>query len=128
MRQWGDDKSVSHRAVFVEPLVSDDDDGGHIWVKMPRAAVEEQLAARPETCSVSESENEASVTCSQHVTGGKRIEALGDVDIRAVDVEPLQSHCSSKVVVPREMVGDSMTVGTVLDSRLDRVLLVCLNV
>ena len=44
------------------------------------------------------------------------MEALGDVDIGAVDVEPLQFHCASKVVVPGDTVGDSMTVGTVLDS------------
>ena len=44
------------------------------------------------------------------------MEALGDVDIGAVDVEPLQFHCSSNAVVPGDMVGDSMTVGTVLDS------------
>ena len=44
------------------------------------------------------------------------MEALDDVDIGAVDVEPLQFHCSSKVVVPGDTVGDAMTVGTVLDS------------
>ena len=32
---------------------------------------------------------------SRRVTGGKRIEAIGDVDIGAVDVEPLQFYCSS---------------------------------
>ena len=102
--------------MFVEPLASNGDDGRHIWVKMPRATVEEQLAARPESYSVNDSESEASVTYSRHVTGGKHIEALDDVDIGAVDVEPLQLHCSSKVVMPGDMVGDSMTVGTVLDS------------
>ena len=56
------------------------------------------------------------MTSSRRVTGGKRIEALGDVDIGAVDVEPLQFYCSSKVVVSGDMVSDSMTVGTVLDS------------
>ena len=116
MRQQGGDKSVSHRAVFMEPLSSDDGDEGHIWVKMPRAAVEEQLAARPESCSIDDSEKETSMTRSRRVTGGKRMEALGDVDIGAVDVEPLQFHCSSNVDVPGDMVGDSMTVGTVLDS------------
>ena len=39
--------------------------------------------------------------------------------LRAVDVEPLQFHFSSKVVVPGDMVGDSMTAGTVLDSGSD---------
>ena len=56
------------------------------------------------------------MTRSPRVTGGTRMEALGDVDIGAVDVEPLQFHCSSNAVVPGDMVGDSMTVGTVLDS------------
>ena len=85
-------------------------------MKIPRAAVEEQLAAGPESCSIGGSESETSVTHSRRVTGGTRMEALGDVDIGAVDVEPLQFHCSSKVVVPGDTVGDSMTVGTVLDS------------
>ena len=116
MRQQGSDRSVSHRAVFVEPLSSDDGDEEHIWVKMPRAAVEEQLAAGPESCSVGDSESETSVTRSRRVTGGTRMEALGNVDIGAVDVEPLQFHCSSNVVVPGNMVGDIMTVGIVLDS------------
>ena len=43
------------------------------------------------------------------------MEALGDVDIGAVDPEQLQFHCSSNVVVPGDMVGDTMTVGTDLD-------------
>ena len=81
------------------------------------AAVEEQLAARPESCSIDDSEKETSMTRSRRVTGGKRMEALGDVDIGAVDVEPLQFHCPPNVDVPGDMVGDSMTVGTVLDSR-----------
>ena len=63
-----------------------------------------------------DSESEASVTHSRRVTGGTRMEALGDVDIGAVDVGPLPFHCSSNVDVPGDMVGDSMTVGTVLDS------------
>ena len=101
----------------MEPLSSSDDgDEEHIWVKMPRAAIEEQLAAGPESCSIGDSESEASVTRSRRVTGDTRMEALGDVDIGAVDVEPLQFHCSSNVVVPGDMVGDSLTVGTVLDS------------
>ena len=116
IRQQGGDRSVSHRAAFVEPLSSDDGDEEHIWVKTPRAAIEEQLAARPESCRIGDSESEASVTRSRRVTGGTRMEALGDVDIGTVDVEPLQFHCSSNVVVPGDMVGDSMTVGTVLDS------------
>ena len=116
LRQQGGDRSVSHRAVFVEPLSSDDGDDEHVWVKIPRAAVEEQLAAGPESCSIDDSESETSVTRSRRVTGGTRMEALGDVDIGAVDVEPLQFHCPSKVVVPGDTVGDSMTVGTVLDS------------
>ena len=116
MRQQGGDRSVSHRAVFVEPLSSDDVDDEHVWVKIPRAAVEEHLAAGPESCSIDGSESETSVTRFRRVTGGTRMEALGDVDIGAVDVEPLQFHCSSNVVVPGDMVGDSMTVGTVLDS------------
>ena len=100
-------------------LPSDDGDEQHtIWVKMPRAAVEKQLAAGPEFCSIGDSESETSVTRSRRVAGGTRMEALGDVDIGAVDVEPLQFHCSPNVVVPRDMVGDSMTVGTVLDSGL----------
>ena len=41
------------------------------------------------------------------------MEALGDVDIGAVDVEPLQCHCSSRIVVPGDMASDSITVGTV---------------
>ena len=49
MRQQGGDKSVSHRAVFVEPLSSDDGDHEHIWVYLTRAAVEEQLAAGRES-------------------------------------------------------------------------------
>ena len=118
MRQQGGDKSVSHRAVVVEQLSSDDGDEGHIWVKMPRPAVEDQLAAGPESRSIGDSESETSVTHSRRVTGGSRMESLGDVDIGAVDVEPLQFHCSSNVVVPENMVGDSMTVGTVLDSGL----------
>ena len=56
------------------------------------------------------------MTRSRRVTGGTRTEALGGVDIGAVDVEPLQFHCSSNFVVPGDMAGDSMTVGTVLDS------------
>ena len=92
MRKQGSGKSVLNCAVFVEPLASDGGDGGDKWVKMPRA--------------VGDFESEASVTCSRRVTGGKCIEALGDVDIEAVDVELLQFHCSSKVVVPGDMVGD----------------------
>ena len=102
--------------MFVEPPSSNDGDDEHVWVKIPRAAVEEQLAAGPESCSIGGSESKTSVTHSRRVTGGTRMEALGDVDIGAVDVEPLQFHCSSKVVVPGDTVGDSMTVGTVLDS------------
>ena len=109
LRQQGGDRSVSHRAVFVEPLSSDDGDDGHVWMKIPRAAVEEQLAAGPESCSIGGSESETSVTHSRRVTGGTRMEALGDGDIGAVDIEPLQFHCPSKVVVPGDMVGDSMT-------------------
>ena len=116
MRQQGGDRSVSHRAVFVEPLLSDDGDEEHIWVKIPRAAVEKQLADEPESCSIGDSESETSMTRSRRVTGGTRMEALGDVDIGTVDVEPLQFHCSSNVVVPGDTVGDSMTVGIVLDS------------
>ena len=116
MRQHGGDRSVSHRAVFVEPLSSDDGDEEHIWVKMPRAAAGEQLAAGPESCSIGGSESETSVTRSRLVTGGTRMEALGDVDIGAVDVESLQFRCSSNVVVPGDIIDDSMTVGTVLDS------------
>ena len=41
------------------------------------------------------------------------------MDIGAVDVEPLQFHCSSNVVVPEDMVGDSMTVGTVLEGNAE---------
>ena len=115
LRQQRGDRSVSHCAEFVEPLSSDDGDE-HVWVKIPRAAVEEQLAAGPEPCSIGGSESETSVTHSRRVTGGTRMEALDDVDIGAVDVEPLQFHCSSKVVVPGDTVGDAMTVGTVLDS------------
>ena len=88
----------------------------YIWVKMPRAAVEEQLAAGPESCNIGDSESETSVTSFRRVTGGTRMEALGDMDIGAVDVEPLQFHCSSNVVVPGDMVVDSMTLGIVLDS------------
>ena len=33
LRQQGGDRSVSHRAVFVEPLSSDDGDDEHVWVK-----------------------------------------------------------------------------------------------
>ena len=116
LRQQGGDRSVSHPAVFVEPLLSDDGDDEHVWVKIRRAAVEEQLAAGPESCSIGGSESETYGTHSRRVTGGTRMEALGNVDIGAVDVEPLQFHCSSKVVVPGDTVGDSMAVGTVLDS------------
>ena len=84
MRQQGADKGVSHRAVLVEPLASDNGDRGHVWLNMPRAAVDEQLAARPES--------------------------------RSIDVDPLQFHCSSKVVVPGDMIGDSTMVSIVLDS------------
>ena len=115
MRQLGGDRSVSRRAVFAELRSSDDDEEEHIWVKMPRAAIEEQLAAGPESCGIDGSESETSVTRSRCVTGGTRMEALGDVDIGAVDAEPLQFHCSSNVVVPGDIVGDSMTVGTALD-------------
>ena len=45
MRQQGGDKSVSHCAVFGNTLASNDN-GGFIWVKVSRATVEEQLAAR----------------------------------------------------------------------------------
>ena len=41
MWQQGDEKGVSHRAVFVEHLASDDDDEGFIWVKIPRASIGE---------------------------------------------------------------------------------------
>ena len=116
MRQQRGDISVSHRAVFLEPLSSDDGDKRHIWVKMPRAAIEEKLAVTSESCSIGDSESETSTTRSRRVTGGTRMEALGDVDIGAVDVNPLQFRCSSNVVVPGYMVDDSTTVGTVLDS------------
>ena len=101
--------------MFVNTLASNDN-GGFIWVKVSRATVEEQLAARPESCNVNGSKSEVYVACSICVTGGKRIKVLGDVDIGAVDVEPIQFHCSSKVLIPRNIVGDSMTVGPVLDS------------
>ena len=52
LRQQGGDRSVSYRAMFVEPLSPDDGDDEHVWVKIPRAAVEEQLAAGPESCSI----------------------------------------------------------------------------
>ena len=52
MRQQGGDKSVSYRVVFGEPFPPVDGDEGYIWVKLPRAAVEEQLAARPKSCAV----------------------------------------------------------------------------
>ena len=81
---------------------------------MPRAADNEQLAARPVSCSIGDHESETSVTCYRRVTGGKRTEAHGHVDVEAVDVEPLQFNRTSKIVVPRDMVGDSMTIGTVL--------------
>ena len=116
MRQQGGDKSVSHRAVFVEPLSSDDGDEEHIWLKMPRAAVEEQPATRPESRSIGDSGSETYVARSRRISGGKRMEALGDVVIGAVDVESFQFHCPSNVAVPGDMVGDSMTIGTVLDS------------
>ena len=115
LRQQGGDKSVSHRGVFVEPLSSDDEEE-HIWVKMTRAAVEEQLAAGPESYSIGDSESETSMFRYRRVSGGTHMEALGDVDIGAVDVEPLQFLCSSNAVVPGDMVGYSMTVSTVLDS------------
>ena len=73
MQQQRGDTSVSHLAVFVEPLASDDSDRGYIWVKMPRAAVEEQVAARPESRIFGDSEGETAVTCSRRVTGGKRL-------------------------------------------------------
>ena len=66
------------------------------------------------------------MTRSRRVTGGTRMEALGDVNIGAVDIEPLRFLWSPNVVVPGDMVGDSMTVGTVLGLP-DRVLLVCRN-
>ena len=66
------------------------------------------------------------MTRSRGVTGGKRMEALGDVNIGAVDIETLRFLWSPNVVVPGDMVGDSMTVGTVLGLP-DRVLLVCRN-
>ena len=50
-------------------------------MEMLRAAVEMQLAARSESRSFGDSESETSVTCSRRITGGKRMEALGDVDI-----------------------------------------------
>ena len=75
--------------MLVEPLASDDDGGGLTWVKMPWAAVEEQLAAGPESRSIGDIEGETSVTCSRRVTGCKHIEALGDVSTGVVDVEPL---------------------------------------
>ena len=103
--------------MFVEPIASDDGEG-HIWLKMSQATVEEQLAAGPESRSIGDSESEISVTYSRRVTGGKRIEALGDVNIWLVEVEPLQFHCSSKVVAPGEMVGGSMTVDTRLRFRI----------
>ena len=115
MRQQGDDKSVSSRAVLMEPLASDDDHWGHIE-DAAGCAVEEQPAAGPESRNVDCSENETFVTCSRRVTDGKRINVLGDVDIGAVKVEPLQFHYSSNVVLPGDMVCDSMTVGTVLYS------------
>ena len=103
MRQQGGDKSVSHRAVFVEPLSSDDGDEEHIWVKMPRAAVEEQLAAGPESCSIGDSESETSVTRSRRVTGGTRMEALGDVDIGAVDVSSHFNFTARQTSLCREI-------------------------
>ena len=83
---------------------------------MPRAAVEEQPATRPESRSIDNSGSETSVTRSRRITGGKRMEALGDADIGAVDVELFQFHCQSNVPVPGDMAGDSMTIGIVLDS------------
>ena len=59
--------------MLVDPLASDDDDGGHTWVKIPRAAVGEQLATGPESRSINDTEGETSVTCSRRVTGGKRL-------------------------------------------------------
>ena len=36
--------------------------------------------------------------------------------LAAVDVDPLQFHCSVDVVIPGGVVGNVMTAGTVLDS------------
>ena len=89
IRQKGVNKSVSRRAVFVEPLASDNDDEEHIWVKMPRAAVEEQLTAEPESRTISYCESETYMAGPRRLTVGKRIETFGDMDIGAVDVESL---------------------------------------
>lgn len=45
----------------MEPLASDDNDGEHIWVMMPRAAVE-KLAVGPESRSNGDTESDISVT------------------------------------------------------------------
>ena len=92
-------------------------DGDRIWVKMSRAASEKQLAAGPESrddTSDDATASEAYVTCSRRVTGAERVEARGYVDMIMVDVEPLQVHRSLGVVVPGGMMGDVMTVGTVV--------------
>ena len=41
--------------------LASNDNGGFIWVKVSRATVEEQLAARPESCNVSDSKSEVYV-------------------------------------------------------------------
>ena len=55
---------------------------GSKWVKMPRAAVEEQIAAHSScvVIPVTIRQSESSVPCSQRVIGGKRVKALGEVD------------------------------------------------
>lgn len=80
----------------MEPLEVGDNDGKHVWVKMPRATKEEQLAAGQQSRSTIGAESEKSVTCSRRDAGGESMKVYGDVDIGTVDVERVQFHCSLK--------------------------------
>lgn len=83
--------------MFVEFLLSDHNDGDHILVKIPRAAVEEQLASRSEFHSLGDIENETSVTFLRCFTRGRCMEAFSDIKIETVAVELPQCHSRLEV-------------------------------
>ena len=60
--------------------------GGINGYKIPRAGDDKKPAAGLKYRSIRDSESETYVACSRRVTGGKRIEALGDVGNGAVDI------------------------------------------
>lgn len=61
----------------------------HTRVKMSQAAVNKQLDAGRESCSIGDNADETPAICSLRVAGGERMKTLDDVNIWTNDVELL---------------------------------------